>query len=132
MTGAPGSMYVASCRDDRVSAHAPSGRKRTKPRPGAKRAQATRAPTGRHPRAAAAPQPRRKRPAGASTWGASTSKLPPRPSKPTSAAASAPAPHECRRERPEEDPPRAEGPGERLEVVVGVAAAMEAGGRGEA
>src|SRR5439155_635589 len=38
------------------------------------------------------PQPRRKRPAGASTWGASTSKLPPRPSKPTSAAASATAP----------------------------------------
>src|SRR5205814_1482190 len=47
-------------------------------------------------------------------------------------AARAPAPHERRRERPEEDPPHAEGPGERLEVEVDVAAPVEAGGREEA
>src|SRR5207247_745114 len=47
-------------------------------------------------------------------------------------AAGAPAPHERRSERPEEDTPHAEGPGERLEVEVDVAAAVEAGGRGEA
>src|SRR5206468_12763299 len=39
---------------------------------------------------------------------------------------------ERRSERPEEDSPHAEGPGKRLEVEVDVAAAVEAGGRGEA